>query len=68
VRPDEVAVIGDSLHDLKGARAAGAVGIAVLTGPLRLAARPGLEPHADHVIASIDDLPALLDKLVIAAP
>ena len=62
-RPDEVALIGDTLHDLHAARAAGAVSIAVLTGPTRAAARPGLEPHADHVIDSIADLPALLDRL-----
>jgi phosphoglycolate phosphatase len=60
LRPDEVALVGDSLHDLEAARAAGATGIAVLTGPLRLAARAELEPHADHVLASIDDLPAFL--------
>lgn len=63
VRADEVALVGDSLHDLDAARAAGALSVAVLTGPLRLAARPELEPHADHVIGSIDDLPALLDRL-----
>ena len=63
VRPDEVAVAGDSLHDLNAAHAAGAMAIAVLTGPLRRAARAELEPHADYVIESIDDLPALLDSL-----
>jgi phosphoglycolate phosphatase len=63
VAPHEVALVGDSLHDLEAARAAGAVGIAVLTGPLGHRARTELEPHADHVIASIDDLPALLDKV-----
>jgi phosphoglycolate phosphatase len=62
-RPDEVALIGDTLHDLRAARAAGAASIAVLTGPTRAAARPDLEPHADHVIDSIADLPALLDRL-----
>ncbi len=63
IRPDEVAVIGDSLHDLDAARAAGAIAIAVLTGPLRLAARVELEPHADYVIDSIDELPTLLDHI-----
>lgn len=62
-RPDEVALIGDTLHDLHAARAAGAVSVAVLTGPTRAAARPDLEPHADHVIGSIADLPALLHGL-----
>ena len=59
--PGEVALIGDSVHDLKAARAAGAVAVAVLTGPLRLAARPEIEPHADHVIGSIADLASWLD-------
>ena len=62
-RPEEVAVVGDALHDLAAARSAGASSIAVLTGPLRVAARPDLEPHADHVIDSIHELPALLDRL-----
>jgi phosphoglycolate phosphatase len=59
----EVALVGDSLHDLETARLAGAVGIAVLTGPLRGAARAELEPHADYVIDSIADLPAFVDGL-----
>jgi phosphoglycolate phosphatase len=63
VQPHEVALIGDSLHDLEAARAAGALSIAVLTGPLGPAARAELEPHADHVLPSIDDLPALLDEV-----
>jgi phosphoglycolate phosphatase len=58
-----IALVGDSLHDLHAARAAGAVAVAVLTGPLREAARPDLEPHADHVVGSIADLPALVDNL-----
>jgi len=63
VQPHEVALVGDSLHDLEAARAAGALSIAVLTGPLGPGARAELEPHADHVIASIDHLPALLDDV-----
>ena len=61
--PGEVALIGDSIHDLHAARAAGAVAVAVLTGPLGEAARADLEPHADHVIGSIADLPGLIDRL-----
>lgn len=63
VAPGEVAIIGDTLHDLHAAGRAGAMAIAVLTGPTRAAARPDLEPHADHVIDTIADLPALLDGL-----
>jgi phosphoglycolate phosphatase len=56
----EIALVGDSTHDLEAARRAGAVAIAVLSGP---AGRLDLEPHADHVILSIDALPALIDQL-----
>ncbi len=52
-----IAMVGDSLHDLAAARAAGAVAVAVLSGP---ADRAALEPHADFVIAHIGDLPDLL--------
>jgi phosphoglycolate phosphatase len=58
--PAEVALVGDSRHDMHAARAAGAVAIAVLTGP---AGREDLEPLADHVIDSIAELPALLASL-----
>jgi len=55
--PGETALVGDSTHDLHAARAAGAVAIAVLSGP---ASREELEPHADYVIDSIADLPGLV--------
>lgn len=63
LEPSEVALVGDSLHDLHAAKAAGVVAIAVLSGPRRAAARADLEPHADHVLASIVDLEAFLDTL-----
>jgi phosphoglycolate phosphatase len=66
VSPGEVALVGDSLHDLEAARAAGVTAIAVLTGPLGEAARAELEPSADHVIVSIGELPALLHRLAAA--
>ena len=53
--PSQVAMVGDSLHDLQAARAAGAIAVAVLSGPARRAA---LAPHADVVLESIADLPA----------
>ena len=56
----EVALVGDSTHDLHAARAAGASAIAVLSGP---ASRADLEPHADYVIDSIADLPKLVAGL-----
>ena len=58
--PGETALVGDSTHDLHAARAAGALAIAVLSGP---ASREELEPHADYVIGSIADLPELVEQL-----
>ena len=52
-----VALVGDTLHDLDSARAAGAVSIAVLSG---VATREELAPHADFVVADIGALPALI--------
>ena len=57
VAPDEVAVVGDSPHDLIAARAAGAVAVAVLSGPNEKAA---LGPHADVLLPSIVKLPGWL--------
>jgi phosphoglycolate phosphatase len=58
VEAREVAVVGDAVHDLAAARAAGAVAIGVRSGPT-----PGelLAPHADALIGSIADLPAWLE-------
>lgn len=54
VEPEHCVMIGDSLHDLHAARAAGMRAVAVLTG---LTARETLEPVADVVLGSIKDLP-----------
>lgn len=57
----EIAMVGDNTHDLHmahNARAGLAVG--VLTGT---SGREVLEPHADYVLASIEELEALLDLL-----
>jgi len=53
VAPAEVAVVGDSPHDLLSARAAGAIGIGVLSGPNDAAA---LRPHTDILLPSIAKL------------
>jgi len=58
VAPSEVAVVGDAVHDLTAARAAGAVAVGVLSGPTP---RADLAPHADALIGSVTDLPAWLD-------
>ncbi len=60
VEPARIAMVGDSPLDLRAARSAGALAVAVLTGPAR---RDELEPLADHVLDSIVDLPALVDRL-----
>lgn len=58
LHPSEIAMIGDSEHDLGVGPAAGAaMTVGVLTGP---ATRDDLEPFADHVLDSIGDLPDLL--------
>lgn len=53
VAPAQVAMVGDSLHDMAAARAAGMRAVAVLTGPAR---RETLAPAADLVLDSIDGL------------
>jgi phosphoglycolate phosphatase len=57
--PADCAMVGDSLHDLTAARAAGMVAIAVLTG---IAGRMELEPMADVVLGSVADLPDWVDQ------
>src|SRR4029077_14397278 len=48
--PAQVAVVGDTEHDLVAARAAGALAVGVLSGPVP---RERLEPHADVLLPSI---------------
>lgn len=56
--PSGIAVIGDNMHDIDMARAAGAgLTVGVLTGT---SLRKDLEPHADVVLESAADLPAFL--------
>ena len=56
--PAEVAMVGDSLHDLHAAKAAGMVGVGVLTGT---AGRAELEPHAETVLSTVGGLPDWLE-------
>jgi phosphoglycolate phosphatase len=58
--PHQVAMIGDSTHDLHAARAAGALAVGVLSGP---ASREELAPHADHLFEDISALPAFFAGL-----
>ena len=59
--PSAIAMVGDNSHDMEEARNGGAgLAIAVLTGN---AAREDIAHLADHTLASIDELPALLRSL-----
>ncbi|WP_425043958.1 HAD family hydrolase [Primorskyibacter sp. S87] len=58
-RPERVAMVGDSTHDLLAGRAAGMVTVGVLTG---LAAESELAPHADVVLPSIGHIPGWLSR------
>lgn len=61
LEPADVAVVGDNFHDLEMGMAAGAgLRVGVLTGT---SAHEDLAPHADLVIGSIVELPALLAGL-----
>jgi phosphoglycolate phosphatase len=57
VAPNEIAVVGDSPHDLIAARAAGATAVGVLSGPNGTEV---LGPHADLLLPSIMKLPGWL--------
>lgn len=59
--PSAVAMVGDSLHDLRAGRAAGMQVVGVLTG---VATEAELAPHADAVLPDITHLPAWLDLRV----
>lgn len=69
LHPSQIAMVGDTLHDLHSARAAGARTIAVLSGPRGHKARAELAPFSDHILGSIAELENLLDQLAAnAAP
>jgi phosphoglycolate phosphatase len=53
VVPDRIVMVGDSVHDLQAAKACGAVAVGISTG---LASAADLDPHADHVVASLGEL------------
>ena len=57
MRPCDVAMVGDSLRDMQAANAAGAIAIAVTTGPT---GSDTLADHADHVITRLGDILHLL--------
>ncbi len=57
LEPHEVAMVGDSTHDLIAGRSAQMITVGVLTG---LATKADLAPYADVVFPSIADLPEWL--------
>ncbi|MEM7291511.1 MAG: HAD family hydrolase [Pseudomonadota bacterium] len=57
--PQQVLMVGDSLHDLEAGRAAGVRTCGVETGP---ANRSELQPFADVVLGSVVDLPQWLGR------
>ncbi len=56
--PEEILVIGDTPHDLEMGRAAGVGTVVAVMGGV--ASREMLEPHADHVLETVAELPDLL--------
>ena len=63
IAPANVVMVGDSRHDLEvGRNARAAMTVGVLTGP---ATHDDLAPYADHILPSIEHLPALLAQSVI---
>ncbi|MEX0970159.1 MAG: HAD family hydrolase [Paracoccaceae bacterium] len=57
--PHNLAMVGDSTHDMHAGRAAGMHCIAVLTGP---ATQADLHGHADIVLGNIGEIPEYLSK------
>ena len=57
--PAQIAMVGDSTHDLRAAQAAGMRGIAVLTGAAEAAT---LAPFAEVVLRDIGEIPDWLDS------
>ena len=57
--PEQVVMVGDSLHDLHAGARAGMRRLGVLTG---IALAPELEDHADAVLRNIGGLPDWLDR------
>ncbi|WP_068318260.1 HAD family hydrolase [Polycladidibacter hongkongensis] len=57
LRPEEIAMVGDSLHDMHAAEAAGMVRVAVSTGACTV---EELLPNSDHLFSSLSQIVQLL--------
>jgi len=60
-KPDEAVLVGDSIIDIKAARAVGVRSVAVPTGPFSLTRL--LEEGPDFIISSFPDVPGLVRRL-----
>lgn len=60
LKPDEIAVVGDTYNDMVFARKNGGIAIGVLSG---VSDEKDFENEADYLIASIHELPELLDRI-----
>jgi HAD superfamily hydrolase (TIGR01549 family) len=57
-RPEETLVVGDYLHDLLSAKAAGAFAVLIKTHK----GSEKFEPHADYVITSLDEILEIIEN------
>lgn len=60
IEPEEILVVGDTPNDMRFARNGNAIAVGVLSGTGR---KRDLEPIADYVIDSIDELLQLLEEI-----
>jgi pyrophosphatase PpaX len=61
VKPEEAILVGDGVMDIMAAKAAGLVSVAVATGPFPSERLLRAEP--DYFLNSVNDVPALIDRL-----
>jgi HAD superfamily hydrolase (TIGR01509 family) len=61
VPPEAAILVGDGVMDIMAARAAGIRSVAVTTGPFPL--ERILKAQPDYLLGSVNDLPALVEKL-----
>ena len=60
LKPEEIAVVGDTYNDMLFAKQNGGIAIGVLSG---VSEEEDFENEADYIIASIHELPELLDRI-----
>lgn len=60
LRPEEIAVVGDTYNDMLFAKSNGGIAIAVLSG---VSQKETFGNTADYILASIHELPGLLDQI-----